>query len=399
MIDFQNALNLVLKNTQQLNTEEIPIEKSVGRILKEDIYCRIEMPPFDKSAMDGYAVIAKDIKRVPARLKCTGVIQAGDNRREKIDRGECMKIMTGAPMPENSDSVIMIEHTRQDGLYVEMERKIAKGENVCYQGEDLKIGQKVLGKNTEISSSNIALLATVGRRFVKVTGKPKVAVLNTGAEIMQAGRKLVKNKIYNSNGPMLLALLESDGIKADFLGIARDEPAELRKAIKKGLKADMLLISGGVSMGDYDLVPQILKSVGVKIIFHKVRIKPGKPLLFGKKGNKVIFGIPGNPVSNFSTYIMFIRPAVYKMMGYDSYAARFEQGIIEKEFHQKIGRKHFVLAKIVKRDNSYRLIPLKSYGSADVLALSRADGFMVMEPDTAIVKKNSRIGFVTWKKI
>lgn len=399
MIDFENALGIVLKHARQLNTEEIPVEKSIGRMLKEDVYSGIEMPPFDKSAVDGYAVIARDIGKLPARLKCTGLIQAGDTCRRKIARGECMKIMTGAPMPENSDSVIMIEDTRQSGTYAEMLKKAATGDNVCYRGEDLKTGQRVLKKNTEIFSSHAALLATVGRRCVKVTRKPRVAVLNTGAEIMPAGRRLGKNKIYNSNGPMLLALLRRDGIKAGFLGIARDERKELGKTIKQGLKADILLISGGVSMGDYDIVPQILKDSGVKKIFHNVRIKPGKPLLFGTKGTRVVFGIPGNPVSNFLAYIMFIRPAVYKMMGFDSCAVRFERGIVEKEFRQRAGRKHFVPVKIAKKDNCCRLTPLKSHGSADVLTLSLSDGFMVVEPDTAAVRKNSRVDFVTWKRM
>ena len=395
MIQFGQALKTILSNTKALPAEKIDIDGSVGRILMEDIYSNIDMPPFDKSAMDGYAVKAVDIKAVPARLKCIGSVEAGDVFRKKIGRDECVKIMTGAMLPKDTDSVVMVEDTGQSGTCVEIKKSVKKWQNVCFQGEDIRKRQKLFNKKREISISDIALLATTGRRFIRTIKTPEVAVLNTGGEIVPLGQRLAGKKIYNSNGPQLLTLLKSDGAIPHFLGIAKDKPRELTRAIRKGLESDALLISGGVSMGDCDLVPGILRSLGVKEIFHKVNIKPGKPLFFGRLKDKIVFGIPGNPVSNFLVYSIFIRPALYKMMGRRQTGPVFEEGILEKRFHHKPGRKHFVLVNITKKNSRYTVTPVKSHGSADILALSKANGFMVVDKDIKVLKQGSKIKFVT----
>jgi molybdopterin molybdotransferase len=396
MISFEQALNIIIKNTKKLSSIKIPVEESTGYILAEDIYSKIAMPPFNKSAMDGYAVIADDIKKVPLRLKCVGLIQAGEDFKSKIKSGECVKIMTGAALPKGTDSVVMVEDTSAYDEDVEIRKPVKKWQNVCFKAEDIQRGSKVFKKNEIISTSSVALLASVGRSFVKVTKKPKVAILNTGGEIVQLGEKLARGQIYNSNGPQLSALLKSDGIEPCLLGIAKDEPKELKRAIEKGLLNDIFLISGGVSMGDYDLVPDILKHLGVKEIFHKVNIKPGRPLFFGRKGKTLIFGIPGNPVSNFLAYHVFVRSAIYKMSGYKHYRPVFREGILDKEFCQKRGRKHFILAKISEKDGGWHVSPIGSHGSADILALSRADAFMVADKDVSCIKTKSKVEFIAW---
>ncbi len=407
MIEFEEALKIILKNTGTLPAEQAPVDEAIGRILREDIHSKIDMPPFDKSAVDGYAVNASDVKKVPARLRCLGLIQAGESFGRRLARGECVKIMTGAPMPGGADSVVMVEDSCQQGEYVELSGSAEKGENVCIKGEDLKKGQKVLKKGTKISSSHVAILAAVGKPFVKVSGSPRVAILNTGGEIVPSGEKLGRNKIYNSNGPMLSAFLKADGIEPLFLGIAKDNVKDLKKEIRRGLTADILLISGGVSMGDYDLIPSVLEGMGIKKIFHKVNIKPGKPLFFARRAvsgkrarkNTIIFGIPGNPVSNFLAYLIFVRPAINMMMDFRSGKSGFKEGIAKTGFYSKAGRKHFVLVNISKRENRYYLTPVASHGSADVLALSKADGFMAAGPLTGVIKKSSKVEFITWKKI
>lgn len=400
MIEFEEALSMILKNTDTLPAGKVPVDESMGRMLQEDVHSKIEMPPFDKSAVDGYAVSALDVKSAPARLKCLGLIQAGESFGRRLARGECVKIMTGAPMPKGADSVVMVEDSRQQGECVELFTPAEKWENVCLRGEDLKKGQKILKKGIKISSSHVAILATIGMPLVKVSGSPRVAILNTGGEIVPLGKKLGKNKIYNSNGPMLSALLKADGIEPRFLGIAKDNARDLKKEIGRGLDADVLLISGGVSMGDYDLIPDVLRKLGIKKIFHKVKIKPGKPLFFGRrKKGPLVFGIPGNPVSNFLAYLIFVRPALNKMMGCRCGMPGFKEGIVETGFHSKPGRKHFVLVKVSKRKNRCYLTPVTSSGSADVLALSKADGFMAIRPHTDIIKKGSKVKFITWKKI
>ncbi len=399
MINYEQALRRILKNTKTLASEYVLIEDSTGVVLRENIYSKIDMPPFTKSAMDGYAVIASNTRGAPVKLKCVGLIQAGQNFTKKLKRGECVKVMTGAAMSKNSDSVVMIENTREKSGCVEVLEEVKRGENVCAKGEDIRRNDMVLRRGRKISSSDIVVFATVGKHSVKAIKKPEVAILNTGGEIVPAGYKLAKFKIYNSNGPMLIALLKSDNIEPSFLGIAKDEFRELRRAIKKGLEKDIFLISGGVSMGDYDLVPAILASLGVKKIFHKVNVKPGKPFFFGIKNKTLVFGIPGNPVSNFLSYLIFIRPALYKMMGYSFCEPDFKEGLIDRDFHSKTERKHFVLVKIVKKDHVYFLAPVSGHGSADIIALSKADGFMVVDGKSPSIKKHAKLKFITWKTI
>lgn len=397
MISYEQALKSILINTPILPAELVLIEDSFGRILRENIYAGIDMPPFDKSAMDGYAIRAADSKDAPVELRCIGLIQAGQDFKKKLNPGECVKIMTGAPMPKNSDSVVMIENTRQSGDWVGVLEPVKKGENVCLKGQDIRNKEQVLKKEKKITSSEVAVIATLGKRYVKATKEPLVAIINTGGEIIQPGRLLGRSKIYNSNGPMLQALLKSEGIEPFFLGIAKDNIKDLKSSIKEGLKKDMLLISGGVSMGDYDLVPEVLASLGVEKIFHKVNIKPGKPLFFGIKNKTLVFGIPGNPVSNFLSYLIFVRPALCKMKGYLNCKPAFKEGLVEKRFYTKAGRKHFVLVKISRKLGRYYVSAVDSHGSADTLALSKADGFMVVDERLNFVRKGSKIQFITWK--
>jgi molybdopterin molybdotransferase len=399
MLTYEQALQEILKQAHSLPARNIPIEDAVERVLAEDIFSQIDMPPFDKSAMDGYALRSSDTANVPVQLRCLGTIQAGRFFKQSFKSGCCIKIMTGAPMPQGADSVVMVEDTEQHESRVIVKRSVKPGENVCAKAEDIAKGSKVFSKGKLISISDIALIATIGRRLVKTISSPSVAVLNTGGEIIPVGRKLPKNKIYNSNGPQLCALLRLDGITPRYLGIAKDEPAILKKMISQGLKSDIVLISGGVSMGDYDLVPAVLKQLGVKELFHKVNIKPGKPLFFGVKNRRLIFGIPGNPVSNFLAYQIFIRPAIRKMMGLEDCNLEIKTGILENEFRQKPGRKHFVLAKVEKLKNVDYVSALPGHGSADIAALSAADAFMLVDGEISKIKQGSKVEFITWRKI
>lgn len=448
MITWKKALDFILKNTPVLKEEKTDITKTTGMILAEDIYSGIRMPPFDKSAVDGYALKAEDTKNIPAQLKCIGVIQAGHNFTKEVKHNQCIKIMTGAPIPKGANAIVMIENTLSQNDHIKINSKVTNGDNICLQGEDIKYGRIIARKDTLISPSHISLLSAVGKKYVGVRQKPKVAVLNTGGEIIPAGNILPKNKIYNSNGPQLLALLKTDGLEPIFLGIVKDDFEKLTAVIRQGLKNDILLISGGVSMGDYDLIPKVLKKLGVKEIFHKIKIKPGKPLFFGVRGKTLVFGIPGNPVSNFLVYQIFIRPAIYKMRGYKNSGNIFKRGILEKDFLPKNERTHFVLINISVnpvrelrsltpyrdlslrgptvyadsnfsrcsgipplpgippsgfsngvKQNHYYLKPVNSHGSADIFALSNADGFMVIEPTKRYLSKETLVDFITWKNI
>lgn len=396
MIGFNRALAEVLKHAKVLPAVKIPVEESVGRILAEDIYSSINMPPFDKSAVDGYALNHLDTVP-PVKLKCIYTLPAGCNFRGQIRRGECVKIMTGAPIPQGATAVVMTENTQSSNNYVKIFGAVRKGRNICRKGEDITAGQKIKSKKTKVFVSDIALFAGIGRRFIKAVPAPTAAFLNSGDEIVSGGRKLPKNKIYNSNGPQLAAWLDADGITDTSLGIIKDNLKCLAAAVRKGLNHNILLISGAVSMGDYDFIPAALEKAGVRKIFHNVKIKPGKPLFFGKHRNTLVFGIPGNPVANFTTYLLFIQPALRKMMGYQNYMPQFKEGILEKDFTHNPGRRHFVPVKLSNKEKGYSVLPVNSSGSADIVSLSNADGFMMIDADKTQVKKNGRVKFISWK--
>ncbi len=393
MISFELAIETVLKHAAVLPAVKTRVEDAVGRVLLENIRSGIDMPPFNKSAVDGYAVRAAEVAP-GTELGNLGLVQAGEAFNWKVPPGACVKIMTGAPVPPGLDAVVMVEDTlEQDGL-VKFEAGIGKGANIALRGEDIKKGRKILGRGTLIGVSHIAALAAVGRSHVMTGALPVASLINTGGEIVAPGAKLGRNRIYNSNGPMLAALLKTDGINAAPL-IVRDDEKRLRTVLGRALKADILLISGGVSMGDYDLVPAVLKALGVKEIFHKVKVRPGKPMFFGMKGRTLVFGIPGNPVANFMAYLAYIRPAIRKMAGRVDYAPEFKDGVCSSGFEPKTPRRALVLST-VRAKTAYTLAEVSNNGSADILALARANGFTMVK-EGGSVKKNGKAEFISWE--
>ena len=393
MITFEEAMTAVFRQAKPLPAALTRLESSVGRVLLEDIKSGMDMPPFNKSAVDGYAVRSADLAK-NRDLVCAGVLQAGEAFKGKLGAGECVKIMTGAPVPAGADSVAMVETTSERNGLVEFKEAVRKGANIALRGEDIKKGRGILARGTVISISQTAVLAAVGRDRIKTGALPKVSLVNTGGEIVAPGARLGKNSIYNSNGPMLSAMLKADGISTEPV-IVRDEEKAMRAALGKALAADIVLISGGVSMGDYDLVPGVLKVLGVKKVFHNVRIRPGKPMFFGVKGRKLVFGIPGNPLANFMAYLAYIRPAILKMSGRQDYAPDFKTGVCSSKFDPRTPRRAMVLSAVRGRTN-YSLAPVSNNGSADILALARAGDFTMVKEGGSI-KKGEKAVFLEWQ--
>ncbi len=392
MLTFEEAIQIILKHAKPLPAVNTPVGDAVGRALLEKIRSGLEMPPFNKSAVDGYALRAADL-RAGCALKSLGLIQAGSSFKKVLKQGCCVKIMTGAPVPAGADAVVMVEYTVEHGGLVKFIKPVNKGDNIAERGEDIKKGQLILARGTVLDISHIAVLAAVGRSHVSTGALPRVAVINTGGEIVPPGTKLAGSRIYNSNGPMLSAMLKTDGILAAPV-IARDDAKQLKAALAKALKSDIVLVSGGVSMGDYDLVPAVLKSLGVKTIFHKVRVRPGKPMLFGVKGRKLVFGIPGNPVSNFMAYLAYVRPAIRKLSGHPDYAPEIRTGRCATKFYPRTPRRALVLSK-VKVACEYSLAEVSNNGSADILALAGAGGFTMVK-EGGFIRKGEKAEFLTW---
>ncbi|NOX96940.1 MAG: molybdopterin molybdotransferase MoeA [Nitrospirae bacterium] len=398
MITFEEALKEILRKTKRLEIEELPLVKTKGYVLAENIKAKLDMPPFDKSAMDGYALRSDDLKSVPEKLKCVGIIKAGGGYKKTVKKGECVKIMTGSPLPKGTNGVVMVERTSEDEKrgWIKVLQSIRAGENVCFKGEDIKKGTVVLRKGMLIRETEVSIASSQGRTKVRVYKKPSLAILNTGDEIVEPGNNLTYGKIYNSNGPMLLALLQNKNIKVQYLGIAADKEKSLMRLMRQGLKSDIFLLSGGVSMGDYDLVPEVLKQCGVKEVFHKIQMKPGKPVFFGTKGEKLVFGVPGNPVSTYLTFLVLIKPALDKMMG-KTPPLHICRGRLKEDFRQKPGRKHFVPAKVLEEKGQLHVYPVKKYhGSADIASLSQANAFMAIEGKFSFLKKDSLVEIILW---
>jgi molybdopterin molybdotransferase len=386
MISIEEAKRLIWDETPVLKKEKIEIIDSLGRVIAEDIISDFDIPPFDRSAMDGFAILSDDTfsasKENPVLLEVIGEIKAGDFKNFKIEKGNAISIMTGAKIPKNSDAVIKIEDVEEifkDGKrYIKIERYVKKGENISKKGEDIKKGEILLKEGTFIDSSVFSMIAYLGKKKILVYKKPEVAILSTGDEIKKVGEKLKEGEIYDSNSYSIYALTKKYGGNPHILGISKDEPRILDKFIKKGLLYDLFIISGGVSEGKYDIVVDILKKNKVKMIFHKVAVKPGKPTFFGKKGKKIIFGLPGYPVSSYINFENLVKVSLYKMTG-RKMPIRFKfTGILKEDIENKGDRDEFlrVIAEMENEDVYIRPYPSQKAGVLSSIVYSNAILFL-----------------------
>lgn len=335
--------------------------------------------------MDGYAVQADDLKRAPLELELIESVPAGKSPTKLLKPGKTIRIMTGAPVPDGADTVVMVEKTEPlpGDKTVRFLEPTPKSINICYQGEDLKKGQKVILAGELIRAQEIGLLAAVGKARVKVFKKPSCAILATGDELVSITTRPTDARIRNTNNYLLSAQLTRLGFASDILGIARDNIDDLTQHIQQGLKYDILILSGGVSVGEYDIVAKVLQELGVKILFNKVAIKPGKPFVFGIKNKHLVFGLPGNPVSCFVITEVFIRPALAELTGNQSLIRPVIQARLSTPFHKVSDRVQYIPAKYTlgKDDLSDSVEPVNWHGSADQAALTRANAFIIIPPN------------------
>ena len=314
MISEEEARRRVLQSVGSLRERTVPLSKALDCFSTSEVVARLPLPTFDNSAMDGYAVVASS-SRKGARLKVIGEQPAGPDRQLRISPGEAVRIFTGAPIPAGADAVVMQEDTTREGDEIVVNVAVNPGEFIRRRGCDLAAGQKILARGERIRSATIALLASQGFADVTIGGQVNAAIVSTGDEIVMPGRKLDQGQIYDSNSILLQALVQRCGASVTSAEHCPDQRGPLIEAIQRGIKNHVLVITGGVSVGEHDLVQATLRSLGARIDVWRVAIKPGKPFLFGEAGGCAVFGLPGNPVSAFVTFLQFVRPAMLKMMG------------------------------------------------------------------------------------
>jgi molybdopterin molybdotransferase len=386
LLPVAEALRIVLDATPVLPAQEVASLEALGRILAEEIRADRDVPEFDKSLMDGYAVVAADLDTTPRPLRVMEEIPAGADpaRLRRVERGAAARIMTGAPLPPGANAVIVVEETEavpgQPDLLRAL-RPVRPGDNLARRGADVRRGETLLSPGDFIGPAEIGVLAACGRSRVAAGGRPRAAVLATGDEIVAPERTPRPGQIRNSNGPLLLALLRRAGIEARDLGIAADDEAALRAAIERGLDGDLLLLSGGVSMGVYDLVGKALRSLGTEILFERVAIKPGRPFTFGRRGGALVFACPGNPVSAYVIFQVFARPAIRRMMGFRSPVPPAARGVLSTPVRQRPGRAGYHQAIARPSGAGYSVEVLPTSGSADFVSCARGNALAIVPLD------------------
>jgi len=381
---FEQALSLVREKLSASHpaVESLPLEQVRGRVLAEDLVADRDYPPFHRSTRDGYAVCSADVVVAPVLLKCVGEARAGRPYRGDL-RGRarcCVQIMTGAPLPEATDAVVMIEHTRAEDDRVEVQRAVAAGENVVRKGSEAPAGRVVLPRGRRLGAGEMGLLASVGQAQVCVFRQPTVAVLPTGDEVVPMEQAPEWFQIRNSNSLALAAQVAAAGGVPRPLEIAPDNAPALRRLIEQGLEADLLLVSGGVSVGKYDFVAPMLSEMGAELYFQGVAIRPGKPLAFGRVRDTFFFGLPGNPVSTFVTFELFVRPAIALLSGAEFECPVFLRARLGKPVRQNAGLTAFMPAR-AEVESGDPIVNLVSWqGSGDLVGVAAANCFLVVHP-------------------
>jgi molybdopterin molybdotransferase len=394
MLTFEEARRKVIEQLETRKgprtTEQVRVGEALGYVLAQEIKTDREYPPFNRATRDGYAVFAADAK-AGATLKCTGEIKAGDRVTKELWAETCVQIMTGAAVPSGADAVVMIEHTKREGDQVRFERTAVTGQNFVPRGSEARAGQTLLTPGSRLGYAELALAAQVGAAELKCGQKPRVAILSTGDEIVPVDSVPGRFQIRNSNSVSLAAQVRLAGGKPVLLGSAMDREDDLSSKIRRGLQEDLLILSGGVSMGKYDLVEKVLKELETEFYFDSVAIRPGKPAVFGKCSEKFVFGLPGNPVSTMVTFELFVAPAVDLLSGAEARQLPMIEARLGEALDEKPEVTHFLPARLEGQGPDRKVKALKWQGSGDVSALGRANCFLVVPKERGKIEAGERV--------
>jgi molybdopterin molybdotransferase len=395
MISVDEALNRILARIPVLGLEKVDILGSLGRVIGEDILAPRDIPPLDNSAMDGYAVRVADIRGAsrerPISLQVIEDLPAGALPQRSVAKGQAVRIMTGAPVPGGADAVVMVEDTERAGHEVRVFLGISSGENIRRAGEDIREGDRVIAKGSVIGAAEVGMLASVGRAFVHVHQRPVVAILCTGNELVDVDEGVADHKIVSSNSYTLSAQVMECMALPLQLGIAKDVAAEIEEKLRRGLRADVVLSSAGVSVGDYDLVKDVLGRIGFRMEFWGVAMRPGQPLAFGTIEGKPTFGLPGNPVSSMVSFEQFVRPSLLRMMGHRRLFRPLVEAVLKEEISKNPGRRHFIRARVSMERDRYVVTTTGPQGSGILNSMVEANGLIIVPEEATEIKAGETV--------
>lgn len=398
MISTREALEKILKAIPTLGSEKVALAECPGRVLAEDFFAKVSNPPFDNSAMDGYALRSRDTAgssaQNPARLRLAGKIEAGCGSTLTLSGKQTARILTGAPVPQGADAVVMQEVTEVADGEVRVLEEVKPQENIRFSGEDLRRGDLILTRGKMLGPLEVALLASQGTTEVSVVRRPKTAIVVTGSEIISPAEPLAFGKVRNSNGPCLAAAVRQAGAKPLDYGIAGDRPEELRNVFLQALdETDILLVCGGVSVGDCDFTQMVLEKLGMKTHFWKVAVKPGKPLLFGMRGSTTVFGLPGNPVSAWVCFEEFVRPAIGKMLGRPARNRWYLKGRTDNDYTVSGKRQQYLFCQVRRDGEDFVIRIIRPQGAAMIGMASRANALALAPAGVRAIRAGDILAF------
>src|SRR5713226_2517110 len=398
MIPVNEAINIVLQHSPKLEVESVALGDALGRVLAEDIVADSDLPPFDRAQMDGYAVRAADVANAPARLRIIGESAAGAGWHQEMKAGETVRIMTGAPVPAGADAVQQVELTREidGGSQVEILEPVEAGRSIVRRAAEIKAGETVLRASEDINAAMIATPASFGYAQVRVGRRPRVAVMATGSELVNVDKKPGADQIRDSNNYTIAVYTSLAGAIVERVPLAGDDTEELKKQIKRAAEtSDVLITSGGVSMGVYDFTKAALKELGAEVFFERVALRPGKPTVFARLGNTLVFGLPGNPVSVAATFNLFARAALRVMQGAKQPGLIEETAVLARAVKGSVDRESYLPA-ILRTDEKGTLLaePLKWGGSSDFVAFARATALVNVPAGVKTIERDAPVRFV-----
>lgn len=398
MPTFNDARNIILANIKTLGEETVPLMESIGRVAARDVAAPWDMPFFDNSAMDGFAVRACDCSQ-DARLTVTGFLPAGDSITPTVKPGCAVRIMTGAPIPAGCSAVVPIEEVEEVGNEIVITGKVLPRQHIRLKGADVAAGARILAAGTRIRPSEIGMLAAMGQALVPVIRKARVAILSTGDELIELGEMPRAGKVINSNALSLAAAVREAGAEPVLIGIARDDEKSHREKMLQGFACDALITSAGVSAGDRDLVREVMAELGARELFWKIDMKPGGPTAFAIRQDKPIFSLPGNPVSTMVTFEMLVKPALLRMMGQRKVIPPFAKGILAEDAHKKAGKLNFIRVTIKKRHGRYIAFCAGDQHTGVLSTMTRCDALAALPAEASFIPAGTEIDLVLLRDV